>query len=201
MFKSIENTFFFKLIFQSLSYKVEGYHRNEKLLPQLYKEIDTHKADYKKLKAKYDSLEKAVIELPNVSIKRTHKNYTVIISCRHFIIGTNPSIEIRIWHIDKFIATSQNLSLFANLNEHTLTVKLEDISTSDYNKGLGQTALLQLIEIAKGKGYKKIKGKLAYCDLEDHKERLLHFYNKLGFKIQLNKIEKGVEEGEITLVL
>lgn len=70
--------------------------------------------------------------------------------------------------------------------ESDSTILIGDIlhhnEVSDYNKGYGTLMMEKLLVYAKEHGYSLIYGNLSEVDL-DHKDRLHHFYQKLGFQI------------------
>ena len=72
------------------------------------------------------------------------------------------------------------------LIESDSTILIGDIchnnEAADYNKGYGTQMVKQLLAYAKEHGYSYIYGNLSEVDL-DHKERLHHFYHKLGFTV------------------
>lgn len=64
-------------------------------------------------------------------------------------------------------------------------VDFKDFSNGRFiNKGIGSIMMPLLIEYAETHNYKSIVGKLIKLDRDDHKDRLHHFYNKFGFKIE-----------------
>lgn len=58
------------------------------------------------------------------------------------------------------------------------------------NEGIRSEAQKYLVEIAQEKNIRKIVGELSPRDIEDHKDRLLHFYIKNGFIIDGHRITK-----------
>lgn len=58
------------------------------------------------------------------------------------------------------------------------------------NEGIGTPAYNMIEEFAKSQGATEVFGDLSDRDLDEHKERTLHFYSKLGFEIKGYKIKK-----------
>lgn len=58
-----------------------------------------------------------------------------------------------------------------------------DIQYDRINEGIGTELLKYIEEIARSQEVKIIKGWLSDIDLQDHRDRLLHFYSKNGFDI------------------
>lgn len=71
-------------------------------------------------------------------------------------------------------------------DENNNYIKIGDIEYKKINQGIGSEALFYLCEFAQQNNVKYIKGWLAPVDLSNHKERLIHFYKKNGFKIYDN---------------
>jgi hypothetical protein len=138
-----------------------------------------------------------LIENPDniISIQKTHRDVDIILAYRIYN-QENPVLQLRLWNIDNYNKCGQDLILNARILNNGQTVKIDDIATLEINKGYGQSAVKKLIEISKNEGCNEIIGDLGYNDLIDHKERLLHFYEKLGFLIQ---IFEGQNEGKIKL--
>lgn len=67
---------------------------------------------------------------------------------------------------------------------HTILIGdiIHDNQDADYNKGYGTLMVERLVAYARETGYSYIYGNLSKVDL-DHKERLHHFYKKLGFRV------------------
>lgn len=85
---------------------------------------------------------------------------------------------------------------------------LQDIHTSSINKGYGSILLSILLEeIKNNKEFENIKyiyGGLSSIDMDDHKDRLIHFYQKNNYTIKLYdkpsvKNHDGISYGEIKL--
>ncbi|QEH69901.1 hypothetical protein [Cellulosilyticum sp. WCF-2] len=70
-------------------------------------------------------------------------------------------------------------------NFKTNSIYIIDIYSNNINNGYGTIAMQALIENATYNGIKTITGSLSIEDTKDinHKERLLHYYTKNGFKI------------------
>lgn len=72
-----------------------------------------------------------------------------------------------------------------NCENELYIVDFKDFSNGRFvNKGIGSIMMSLLIEYAKLHHYNSIVGKLITLDRDDHKDRLHHFYNKFGFKIE-----------------
>lgn len=85
---------------------------------------------------------------------------------------------------------------------------LQDIHISSINKGYGSILLSILLEeIKNNKEFENIKyiyGGLSSIDMNDHKDRLIHFYQKNDYTIKLYdkpsvKNHDGISYGEIKL--
>lgn len=70
------------------------------------------------------------------------------------------------------------------IKEEINGITISDITCSKNNKEYGSLMMKTLVEFAKDGQYDYIDGWLSKSDL-DHKDRLLHFYRKFGFKIIL----------------
>ncbi|GEM_PF-631239 len=71
-------------------------------------------------------------------------------------------------------------------------IEIIDILPERNNLGIGTEALKYLEEIALKNSIKYIVGELSPVDLQDHQDRLLHFYQKNGYKIDGYKISKNI---------
>lgn len=79
----------------------------------------------------------------------------------------------------------------ASINENEPYVEIVDIPGKQYiNEGIRSEAIKYLEEISISKNIRKLTGMLSSVDLDDHKERLLHFYTKNGFTISGARIIK-----------
>lgn len=99
--------------------------------------------------------------------------------------------------------TSDNRhELLVNASVHYNASKLviEDIQ-GGYNKGYGTAAMWEIINIAKQKNLKKLSGRLYDGDLKDHKDRLVHFYEKFGYSVTITNEENNTLGGRIILEL
>lgn len=73
-------------------------------------------------------------------------------------------------------------------------IYITDIVGEDMNCGYGSILMSELITYAQLNKIPKIVGNMERRDLEDHGERLLHFYRKFGFDIiDLNYGRKHIE--------
>ncbi|WP_206918349.1 GNAT family N-acetyltransferase [Alicyclobacillus suci] len=77
-------------------------------------------------------------------------------------------------------------------------IYIEDIwSNRHENEGYGSLAMKHLIALARARKYKRIYGEIEQKDW-DHVDRLIRFYEKFGFEVELN-LEK--KKGKISLLL
>lgn len=94
------------------------------------------------------------------------------------------------------------ITLLAEHFPNEKRIKIVDIQNrkENRNQGYGTIVMKVLFEIGEILGVKKYTGRLSTEDLDDaddpeHKYRLIHFYNKFGFDINIKKnhIEKLCE--------
>lgn len=70
-------------------------------------------------------------------------------------------------------------------NENTLLIgDIIHIYKKYHNKGYGTKMMEKLLEYTKENNIKTIYGNLSLNDI-DHKDRLLHFYKKFGFDVEI----------------
>ena len=70
-------------------------------------------------------------------------------------------------------------------NENTLLIgDIIHIHKKYHNKGYGTKMMEKLLEYTKENNIKTIYGNLSLNDI-DHKDRLLHFYKKFGFNVEI----------------
>jgi hypothetical protein len=69
-------------------------------------------------------------------------------------------------------------------------IEIIDVQIKEIDQGIGRKALEYLDEIAVENHVKYIIGDLATTDLEDHKNRLIHFYKESKYEIKGKKIIK-----------
>jgi len=72
--------------------------------------------------------------------------------------------------------------MICEINKESKSIKICNIHSEKKNKGYGSLMMRKLIEFAEQKDLMYIDGWLSRVDY-DHKERLLHFYQKFGFEI------------------
>lgn len=84
--------------------------------------------------------------------------------------------------------TRNVLSLFTTLDNELKIIKIDDIQIAEENthKGYGTVALNYLVNKSKKDGIKKINGTISSIDYEDHGDRLVEFYEKFGFDINIS---------------
>ena len=88
----------------------------------------------------------------------------------------------------------QNRLLFASYDLNTYgeswNIFIGDIQMGEpkTSNGNGTIFMNYIIDLAKKNNVKYIHGKLGSADLQDHKTRLLNFYRKFGFEIELNEV-------------
>ena len=68
------------------------------------------------------------------------------------------------------------------IHKESKSIKICDILSEKENSGYGSLMMQKLIEFANQNDFMYIDGWLSRYDY-DHKERLLHFYQKFGFNI------------------
>lgn len=68
-------------------------------------------------------------------------------------------------------------------------IHIDDIMVKHYNQGNGTIAMKALFDFARKNGVKKITGSLSEID-NGHAARRNHFYEKLGFKVMPDRVEK-----------
>ena len=88
-----------------------------------------------------------------------------------------PTFKIESYKSKKFMG-----QIICEINKESKRIKICDIHSEKKNKGYGTLMMQKLIEFANQRDFMYIDGWLSCVDY-DHKERLLHFYQKLGFKI------------------
>lgn len=76
-----------------------------------------------------------------------------------------------------------------------------DVVVRLVNHSYGSLMMEQCIKFVKNLGVKKIVGNLSQSDLDDHGDRLYHFYEKFGFKIETRQIKGEKEEQRVILNL
>ena len=114
-------------------------------------------------------------------------DYDVKVHCCHSTVSSTDDICIII--SDKYYKYVRLLAtFFCKTNE----MKIEDIQIElhDVNKHYGSAALEILLKI--GTRYRTMKyyGIISYGDIkeQDHKDRLIHFYEKHGFTVDIEKM-------------
>ncbi|MEN6325348.1 MAG: GNAT family N-acetyltransferase [Syntrophomonas sp.] len=68
------------------------------------------------------------------------------------------------------------------------SIKICDIKHTLKNQGIGAQLLIYLDEIARESGINKVTGWLSPIDLDTHRERLIHFYEKNGYQIAEGRV-------------
>lgn len=73
-----------------------------------------------------------------------------------------------------------------NYINNTNEIKICDIQMKDNNIGNGSIAMKYFIKVSKEMRFNKIVGDISNVD-KDHWDRLIHYYQKFGFKVIFNK--------------
>lgn len=179
----------FRLFFPSIAKRIDHCENTKKANSRLRDKVNHYEKELNDLKEKYISISKALKDNKDkiFSFEKTHKNAEIIIQYYFFYLMFKSSIDIRVWGIKNYNSCNQDLLLYAYFSDDNETVVIENITgPREVNLGYGESAIKKLIDISKEKGFKKIIGNLEYVDINDHKDRLFHFYNKLGFETQIN---------------
>ncbi|NEZ45448.1 GNAT family N-acetyltransferase [Paenibacillus alvei] len=81
------------------------------------------------------------------------------------------------------------LTLYAEINAKDKSVYIVDIQSSEENanRGYGTLAMESLIHLIKRKAIKRVWGRISSVDA-NHYDRLAHFYKKVGFNVDMNKM-------------
>lgn len=69
---------------------------------------------------------------------------------------------------------------------NTKNIKICDIQMEDNNIGNGSIAMNYFIKVSRQMGFDRIIGDISNVD-KDHWDRLVHYYEKFGFKVTFNK--------------
>lgn len=88
--------------------------------------------------------------------------------------------------------------LHASFNKNFTEFEISDITINRglVNEGYGSLLLNNLIELAKKHNVKKISGWISSVD-RDHLDRLVHFYKKNNFKVNLYKDSNARKIGDL----
>lgn len=89
------------------------------------------------------------------------------------------TLRIEAYKNDKFMG-----QMICEIHKESKSIKICDIRSEKKNKGYGSLMMQKLIEFANQNDFIYIDGWLSRVHF-DHKERLLHFYQKFGFEITL----------------
>jgi N-acetylglutamate synthase-like GNAT family acetyltransferase len=118
-----------------------------------------------------------------IGIRKTKKEEYAILY-RHKMQRYEFDVCIDIPFGDK---TRNVLNLLATLDNEKKTIEIDDIQIAeeDTHKGYGTLALSYFIEKSKKDGIKKIYGTISSKDYIDHGERLVAFYEKFEFNINI----------------
>jgi len=114
----------------------------------------------------------------------------------HCTSSENGHVNMGCIHILTHKGPDRSLNYLVAANEHKY-MKIGDIRHEIRNQGIGTQLLVFLDEIAKQEGIYRITAWLSPVDLESHRERLLHFYDKNGYQITQGKIISMIIEGLI----
>jgi GNAT superfamily N-acetyltransferase len=94
------------------------------------------------------------------------------------------------YYISAVIISPENKYSFASIaatekTNNSLLILDIKVNRKEANRGYGSILLKQLIKNAIENGKESITGTLTPADLLDHGERLVHFYKKHGFKVEI----------------
>lgn len=99
---------------------------------------------------------------------------------------------------------SQRVEAYMNIqhdNDHIGIIDL-NIARFEANQGYGTMLMGELLRYAKMHKVTRISGELSFIDLDDHPERLQHFYRKFGFTItDIVSADGNVFEKRLELLL
>ena len=115
-------------------------------------------------------------------IEKTKKGFYILTAIK------DKEYEIEIFNIDK-VEYNSNRALVLWAKTYEKHIFIQDIQGGNGN-GHGEIAMNHLIEFAKRESKEKIIGKLSSVDFS-HKERLIAFYEKMGFKVNYGKDGNG----------
>ena len=150
----------------------------------LFNAIGIHKKDNSTLKLEVDIL-LSLIEKVNQLIKNGYKVLGVEKAEKGgwiIIFSYLDYIYIGQWHGN---FNNQVLSLAYSLNPEKKRIVIDDIQTTEFNKGYGSIAMKYLFDLAKKQNVEIISGWISSEDW-DHINRLKRFYEKNGFILTLN---------------
>jgi len=124
-------------------------------------------------------------------------NYMFLVNTAFLNVDKIKYGSIYIVTSEKTDISSNKLSYIINLNDADPHLLIVDIMHHSINEGIGSELLQYTAKIAQAEGIKFVKGWLSNRDLIDHRERLLHFYEKNGFSIGIGPIPDSNIEGLI----
>lgn len=104
-----------------------------------------------------------------------------------------PTLKIESYKNKKFMGC-----MICEIHKESKSIKICDIHSEKKNKGYGSLMMQKLIEFAKQKDFIYIDGWLSRVDY-DHKERLLHFYQK--FEFEITPCDENIKFADIRLDL
>lgn len=124
------------------------------------------------------------IQYPNINSYILLINYMTIF--QHILSKKNidtiiyenfPTLKIDVYKNKKSMG-----KIICEINKKSKSIKICDIYSDKKNRGYGSIMMQNLIEYGKKNDFIYIDGWLSRVDY-GHKERLLHFYQKFGFKV------------------
>lgn len=185
----------FKLLFK------KRIKENESKLQDLYTKLRNIKLENKKLRESLDFEKKRFERIKWLLNNRVENNAKCLIeqTKKGLNILTaenidNENYQIEIFDIDNVDTISRrSLILYASNKEGEIFI--DDIQGGSSN-GHGEVAMKHLIEFAKKENKGKITGNLSYVDL-DHKDRLIVFYEKMGFNVNYESDGNGTLEKKL----
>lgn len=111
----------------------------------------------------------------------------------------------RIEYGSLYIINGETVNILSNKLSYVVTrepdgsnLLITDIIHDTINEGIGTELLNYVDEIARAQGLSSIKGYLSNRDF-DHRDRLLHFYQKNGFSMALGEIPGANMEGQMVI--
>ncbi len=152
---------------------------------------------YSKMKSERDNLEyknKAIINHFSRQTNFYHGNFKKLIDGKYSLWVSEKEYHNGYYYYDLTIlgiyenCKSRLLSIIPDKKE--MMVSIDDLLPCPQDKGFGTMLLDFLKEFVREQNYKGICGNLANVDLQDHEERLLHFYKKNDFDIHYDENSK-----------
>lgn len=188
--------------FPTIAFKAKSYEGLKEKRWSLEEETERLKKELNNVNRLNTSLQEALTtDIDYVTYVKTTKRDEKIIVKYNVIDRRYKKVEkinIYAWLLDDYKVNHFDTKLEALFSSDETTIIIGDLIGKTRNKGIGQALMELLFEIAKENEITKIIGELGSADLSDHKERLVHFYEKMGFTVNINPDGKN---GKILKVL